>query len=85
MQLDILLQVALVLFVWLSVVPLSTCWLWRLGFTRSLTEVRLVAKVHPTFATYCSLLCYLLLEIAVIHTCTAALVFSEHQTVIQHD
>ena len=34
-----MLQVLLVIFVWLSVVPLSTCWLWRLGFTRSLSEV----------------------------------------------
>ena len=32
------LQVLLVVFVWLSVVRLSTCWLWRLGFTRSLSE-----------------------------------------------
>ena len=53
-----MLQVVLVVFVWLSVVPLSTCWLWRLGFTRSLSEVScllcayvwvfLFSFVHPT-------------------------------------
>ncbi|KAL0020826.1 hypothetical protein WJX79_004115 [Trebouxia sp. C0005] len=42
-------RVALVVFVWLSVVPLSTCWLWRLGFTRSLTEAldTVQSRVHP--------------------------------------
>lgn len=41
-----MLQVLLVIFVWLSVVPLSTCWLWRLGFTRSLSEVSCVIHAH---------------------------------------
>lgn len=41
-----LLQVLLVIFVWLSVVPLSTCWLWRLGFTRSLSEVSCFLQNH---------------------------------------
>lgn len=33
-----LLQVLMVVLVWLWIVPLLTCWMWRLGFTTSFSH-----------------------------------------------